>query len=79
MNTQTRQQLAELGIDERTGTILEIKRVFTKRTLMQNLERKCSDILEEINTFKEKFQVLLDNGLPNPMLSEDKIGPRNLC
>ena len=25
LNTQTRQQLAELGIDDRTGTILEIK------------------------------------------------------
>ena len=40
---------------------------------MQNLERKCSDMLEEINAFKGKFQVLLDNGLPSPMLSEDKI------
>ena len=40
---------------------------------MQNLERRCSDIQEEINAFKEKFQVLLNNGLPSPMLSEDKI------
>ena len=37
LNTQTKQQLSEFGIDDRTGTILEIKRVFTKRTLMQNL------------------------------------------
>ena len=49
LNTQTRQQLEEVGIQDRTATILEIKRVFTKITLMQNLERKCPDILEEIN------------------------------
>ena len=43
-NTKNRYQLEELGIQDRTGTILEIKRVFTKRTLMQNLERRCSDM-----------------------------------
>ena len=35
LNTQTRHQLEEVGIQDRTATILEIKRVFTKRTLMQ--------------------------------------------
>ena len=40
---------------------------------MQNLETKCLDILADINTFRGKFQVLLDSGLPSPMLSEDQI------
>ena len=40
---------------------------------MQNLERKCTDILVDINNFREKFQALLDNGLPSPMLTEDQI------
>ena len=40
LNTKNRYQLEELGIQDRTGTILEVKRVFTKRTLMQNLERR---------------------------------------
>ena len=69
LNTQTKQQLAVLGIDDRTGTVLEIKRVFIKRTFMQNLERKCTDILVDINIFREKFQALLDSGLPSPMLT----------
>ena len=34
LNTNNRYQLEELGIQDRTGTILDIKRVFTKRTLM---------------------------------------------
>ena len=38
LNTQTRHQLEELGIQDRTRTILEIERVFTKRTRTQNLE-----------------------------------------
>ena len=33
-NTKNIYQLEEIGIQDRTGTILEIKRVFTKRTLM---------------------------------------------
>ena len=52
---------------------MEIKRVFTKRTLMQNLERRCFDMQSEIIAFRERFNVLLNKGLPNPMVSEDKI------
>ena len=44
LNTQTRQQLVDQGIQDRTATILEIKSVFTKRTLMQNLERRCFEM-----------------------------------
>jgi len=73
LNSRTKQQLALLGIEDRTGTVLEAKRVFTKRTFMQNLERKCTDILVDINVFREKFQALLDSELPSPMLTEDQI------
>lgn len=41
LNTKTSEELAALEITDRTGTILEIKRVLTKRNLMQNLERRC--------------------------------------
>ena len=73
LNTQTKQQLEEFGIRDRTGTILEIKKVFTKRTLMQNLERRCSDMQEEITAFKKIFDILLNKGLPSPLVSEDKL------
>lgn len=58
LNTKTNEKLEALEIIDRTGTILEIKRVLTKRTLMQNLERICQDMQVEINSFTEKFTVL---------------------
>ena len=40
---------------------------------MQNLERRCFDMQSEIIGFRERFDVLLNKGLPSPMVSEDKI------
>ena len=73
LNTQTKNQLAEIGIQDRTGTILEIKRVFTKITLVQNLERRCSDMQEEIIAFRERLNIFLNRGLPSPIVAEDKL------
>jgi len=58
LNNKNKEQLEELGISDRIDTILEIKRVLTKRTLMQNPERRCQDMQVEINSFMEKFTVL---------------------
>ena len=76
LNTKNIYQLEELGIQDRTGTILEIKIFFTKRTLMQNLERRCSDMQEEINAFTKRSNILLNKGFSSPLASEDK--PMNL-
>ena len=73
LNTQNKHEPEEIGIQDRTGAILEIKRVFTKRTLVQNLEHRCSDMQEEIIAFRERFDILLNKGLPSPLVSEDKI------
>ena len=73
LNIHNKHQLEELGIQDRTRTILEIKRVFTKRTLMQNLERRCSDMQEEITAFLKRCDILLNKGLPSPLVSEDKL------
>ena len=40
---------------------------------MQNLERRCSDMQEEINVFRKRFDILLNKGFPSPLLSEDKL------
>ena len=40
---------------------------------MQNLERRCFDMQAEIISFRESFDVLLNKGLPSPMIPEDKI------
>jgi len=58
LNRKNKYQLEELGIEDITGTILEVKKVLTKSSLMQNLERRCQNIQEEINDFMEKFGIL---------------------
>ena len=58
LNTRTKEQLEELGITDKTETILEIKRVLTKKNLMQNLKRRSHDMKVEINAFMEKFAIL---------------------
>lgn len=73
LNNKTKEQLEKLGILDRTDTILEIKRVLTKRTLMQNLERRCQDTQVEINSFMEKFTILQNKGLPSPLVINDRL------
>ena len=41
LNSKNRQQLEQLDIEDRTTAILKIKKVLTKRNLMQGLEHKC--------------------------------------
>lgn len=73
LNTKTNEDLEALRITNRIGTILEIKRVLTKRTLMQNLERRCQDMQVEINSFIERFTILHKKGLPSPLGSNDRL------
>ena len=56
-----------------TGTILEIKKILTKRTLMQNLERKCQNMQEDMDEFMGKFGILQSKGLPSPLVINDKL------
>lgn len=44
LNNRNKYQREELNIEDRTGTILELKKVLTKRSLMQNLERRCQNM-----------------------------------
>lgn len=73
LNTRNKEQLEELGINDRIETILEIKRVLTKKTLMQNLERRCHDMWAKINYFMEKFDILQNKGLPSPLVINDRL------
>jgi hypothetical protein len=40
LNSKTREELKDLKIEDRTETILEVKRVLTKRGMMLQLEEK---------------------------------------
>ena len=65
LNTHTREQLAALDIQDRTGTILTVKKVLTMRSFVQNLERKCQEMHIDINAFTDKFSALQQRGLPS--------------
>jgi len=41
LNSKSRYQLEEVEIGDRTATILEVKKVLTKRNLIDRLEEKC--------------------------------------
>lgn len=44
-----------------------------KRSLMQNLERKCHNMQEDIDEFMEKWDILQSKGLPSPLVINDKL------
>ena len=41
LNSKNKQELEEIGISDRTETILEVRKVISKRNLMVQLEDKC--------------------------------------
>ena len=73
LNNNTKEQLAALEINDRTGTILTVKKVLTMRTLIQTLERRCQDMQMDINTFTEKLKSLQQRGLPSLVTSNQKL------
>lgn len=73
LNSKNKYELQELEIEDRTEIILEVKRVLSKRSLMQNLEDKCQNMQVAIDRFMDKFQILIEKGLPNPLVINDKL------
>ena len=73
LNRENKHQLEQWDIEDLTGTVLEIKKVLTKKNLMLNLERRCQSIQEDIDDFMVKFDILRDKGLPNPLVINEKL------
>jgi len=73
LNSKNKYELQELEIEDRTETILELRKVLSKRNLMQNLEDKCQNMQLAIDRFMAKFQILREKGLPNPLVINDKL------
>ena len=49
------------------------------RTFMQTLERKCQEMKVEISTFKEKFAMLQNKGLPSLLTSSGRLLTHEQC
>lgn len=73
LNNKNRYELQELNIEDRTETILEIRKVLSKRNLMLNLEEKCHNMHVAIDRFMAKFQILREKGLPSLLVINDKL------
>jgi len=73
LNNRTSTQLVEMGIRNRTDTILLIKRVLTLRSYVQALDRKCQEMQAEVNEFVTKITALHSRGLPSLVTSAGKL------
>jgi hypothetical protein len=73
LNSKTREELEELRIEDRTETILEVKRVLTKRGLMLKLEEKVQAMDLGVQKFFRKIEALQKKGLPGLKVINDKL------
>jgi hypothetical protein len=58
LNSKTREELEDLKIEDKTETILDVKRVMTKRGLMLQLEEKVQNMHIGVQRFFRKIDVL---------------------
>lgn len=75
LNSKNKYELQELGIADITGTILEVKKVITKRNFMTQLEDKCQTMELAIGRFMVKFDALRQKWLPNPLVINGRLMP----
>jgi len=73
LNTSTGDQLAALNIQNRTETIVRVKKVLTMRNFVQTIERKCQEMQIEVNAFRQRLANLQAKGLPNLVTSAGRL------
>jgi hypothetical protein len=73
LNSKSREELEELKIEDRTETILEVKRVLTKRGLFLQLEEKVQIMDQGVQKFFSKIETLQKKGLPCLKVINDKL------
>jgi hypothetical protein len=73
LNSKTREELEELRIEDRTETILEVKRVLTKRGLMLQQEEKVQAMDLGVQRLFSKIEALQKKGLPSLKVINDKL------
>jgi hypothetical protein len=73
LNSKTREELEELRNEDRTTTILEVKRVLTKRELMLQPEEKVQAMDLGVQKFFSKIEALKKTGLPGLKVINNKL------
>ena len=65
LNRQDKEELAAIGIVNRTEAVLTAKKVLTLRNYVQTVERKCFEIQAEVDEYQHKMAALQAKGLPS--------------
>jgi hypothetical protein len=73
LNSKTREELEELKIEDKKETILEVKRVLTKRGLMLQLEKKIQVMDQGVQKFFNKIDALQRKSLRGMKVINDKL------
>jgi hypothetical protein len=73
LNSKTREELEELKIEDRTKTILEVKRILTKKGLMLQLEENVQSMEQGVQRFFNKIEALQKKGLPGLKVINDRL------
>jgi len=64
-----------LGINDRTTTILELKKFITNKNLILQLEEKCSSVNVITQGFFSRLEPLTSKGFPSIFVINDKLIP----
>jgi hypothetical protein len=75
LSTHSRDALIAKGINNRNHIVLEIKRSFTKRNLIQQTQNKCIMLRKNVDTFNNRFDKLVNMGLPTVWGEKGKFLP----
>jgi hypothetical protein len=73
LNSKIKEELENLKIEDKTETILEVKRVLTKRGLTFQLEEKAQIMEIGVQRFFNKINALQKKGLPGLLVLNDKL------
>jgi hypothetical protein len=73
LNSKTKEELEDLKVEDRIETILEIKRMLTKRGLMLQLEEKSHNMDIGVQIFFNNLEALQKKGLPGLLVLNDKL------
>jgi len=73
---KSRYELDDVRVDDRIETILEVKKVLTKRNLVVQLAKKCHTLEIAVNRFFTIIDALNKKGLPSLFVINDSLMTR---
>lgn len=76
LNSKSGEELEELDIEDRTFTILEVRKVVSKKNLILQMETKCNNLENTTQRFHRIFNQLHQKGLPRLQGIGDKMVKR---